>query len=66
VAVNTPFRGTYVPLAHLRSEDRRVSSLMIELRRDGYLREPDGPATPGLPAAAAALAALVDAAGGVG
>ncbi|WP_232662992.1 N-formylglutamate amidohydrolase [Pseudonocardia sp. TRM90224] len=33
VALNTPFSGCYVPLAHHRV-DRRVHSIMIELRRD--------------------------------
>ncbi len=36
--VNEPFSGTYVPLAH-HTRDRRVSSIMIELRRDTYLSE---------------------------
>jgi N-formylglutamate deformylase len=35
VALNTPFRGTYVPARHYRS-DERVSSIMIEIRRDRY------------------------------
>jgi N-formylglutamate amidohydrolase len=63
VGVDTPFRGTYVPLAQL-GRDRRVASIMVELRRDSYLCEPDGPPTAGLDAAAAALARLVDAATG--
>jgi N-formylglutamate amidohydrolase len=42
VAINRPFRGTYVPLRHYRRDDR-VSSLMLELRRDAYLRS-DGTA----------------------
>ena len=62
VGVDSPFRGTYVPLAQ-HGRDRRVSSIMVELRRDTYLVEPDGPPTAGLAAAAAALARLVDAAG---
>ncbi len=33
VAVNEPFRGTYVPLRHY-GEDLRVSSIMVEWRRD--------------------------------
>lgn len=38
VVVNEPFIGTYVPLRHYGC-DLRVSSLMIELRRDSYLDE---------------------------
>lgn len=54
VAVNEPFTGTYVPLRHYES-DLRVSSVMIEMRRDD-----DG----GLPAGvASAVARLVDAIG---
>jgi N-formylglutamate amidohydrolase len=60
VGTDSPFRGTYVPLRH-HGTDRRVHSIMIELRRDGHLVEPDGPVTGGLVVAAAALAALVDA-----
>lgn len=37
-AENTPFAGTYVPLAHF-GRDERVSSVMIELRRDVYIDE---------------------------
>lgn len=37
VAINQPFRGAYVPLRHYRRDDR-VSSLMLEVRRDAYLR----------------------------
>jgi N-formylglutamate deformylase len=58
VGLDAPFAGTYVPLAHY-GRDERVLSLMIELRRDVYLTEPDGPATAGFPRVAAALAALV-------
>lgn len=54
VGVNEPFRGTYVPLRH-HGRDRRVSSLMVEVRRDV---PPDGPAVIG------ALTALVAAATG--
>jgi N-formylglutamate deformylase len=36
IDVNTPFVGTYVPLAYY-SKDPRVLSTMLELRRDTYL-----------------------------
>ncbi|MET9696760.1 N-formylglutamate amidohydrolase [Streptomyces sp. NPDC006529] len=57
--LDSPFAGTYVPLAHY-GEDARVGALMIEVRRDGYMTEPGGPAGPGLEPLAAALAELVD------
>jgi len=37
-ALNTPFSGTIVPEKHYR-KDPRVSSLMIEIRRDKYMDE---------------------------
>jgi N-formylglutamate deformylase len=54
VAVNSPFAGTYVPQAHYGT-DLRVASIMIEIRRDGYLADPAG-------VLAAALAETIDAA----
>ncbi|MFE7481043.1 N-formylglutamate amidohydrolase [Streptomyces sp. NPDC012600] len=56
--VDSPFAGTYVPLKHYGT-DRRVTALMIEIRRDTYMSEPGGPAGPGLDALAEALAELV-------
>lgn len=50
VVLDEPFRGTYVPLRHWGTE-RRVSSLMVELRRDTYA---------GADGADAVVAALVD------
>ncbi|MFJ6612475.1 N-formylglutamate amidohydrolase [Streptomyces sp. NPDC091289] len=55
---DTPFAGTYVPLKHYGT-DRRVTALMIEIRRDTYMSEPGGPAGPGLDTLAGALAELV-------
>ncbi|WP_128819039.1 N-formylglutamate amidohydrolase [Streptomyces sp. S063] len=55
---DTPFAGTYVPLRHYGS-DRRVTALMIEIRRDTYMTEPGGPAGPGLKTLAEAVAGLV-------
>ena len=60
VALDSPFSGTYVPLAHYGHEPR-VAALMVEIRRDGYLAEPGGPPHEGLDRLAQALAELVDA-----
>ncbi|WCT05943.1 N-formylglutamate amidohydrolase [Rhodococcus qingshengii] len=38
IGTDTPFSGTYVPLDHYNT-DRRVYSVMIELRRDQYLTD---------------------------
>lgn len=40
--VNQPFAGTYVPLAYYTAQDARVTSVMVELRRDTYLVRPGG------------------------
>ena len=37
VVVNEPFSGSYIPLRHF-GRDIRVASVMVELRRDTYLR----------------------------
>ena len=47
VARNTPFAGTYVPLRYWHT-DSRVSSLMIEIRRDLYMDEETGSEKAGL------------------
>jgi N-formylglutamate deformylase len=59
VGLDSPFAGTYTPLRHW-GRDRRVVSLMVEVRRDVYLDDQLLP-TPGLDALAVRLAALVDA-----
>lgn len=59
-ALDTPFAGTYVPLGFYQ-RDRRVSSLMIEIRRDGYMTEPGGPFHEGLDRLAGRLASLINA-----
>jgi N-formylglutamate amidohydrolase len=59
VAVNEPFAGTYVPLKHYGT-DRRVSSLMVEIRRDTYMDEPGGDLHPGAEKVVAALTRLLD------
>lgn len=46
VEQNRPFAGTYVPLQYWRA-DRRVSSVMMEIRRDLYMNEQTGAETLG-------------------
>ena len=41
VGLDSPFPGTYVPLRHL-GRDRRVTSVMLELRRDTHIDETTG------------------------
>ena len=41
VEVNRPFKGSLVPMAHFQV-DRRVSSIMVEIRRDLYMDELTG------------------------
>ncbi|MFC7533791.1 N-formylglutamate amidohydrolase [Actinoplanes sp. GCM10030250] len=60
VRLNTPFAGTYVPRAHW-GVNTEVTSLMVEIRRDQYMREPGGEPTAGLAPLARALATLIDA-----
>ena len=56
VVVNEPFVGTYVPLRHF-GRDNRVTSVMVDLRRDTYLRD-DGSLDP--EGARRIIAALVE------
>ncbi|WP_329342136.1 N-formylglutamate amidohydrolase [Streptomyces sp. NBC_00663] len=58
--VDSPFGGTYVPL-EFYGRDARVSALMVEIRRDTYMKEPGGAAGPGLGRLASAVATFVDA-----
>jgi len=44
VVLNEPFAGSYIPLRHF-GRDSRVSSVMVELRRDTYMRD-DGTMDP--------------------
>ncbi len=59
--VNEPFQGTYVPLRHY-GHDPRVSSIMIEIRRDVYCDQ-DGRLAPTWPELAKSLGQLAQAAG---
>ena len=59
VATNQPFRGTYVPLRHY-GRDTRVLSIMIEFRRDAYLRDDGAPDTAAIERFAQAAARLID------
>ena len=59
VMVNEPFRGTYVPLRHYES-DRRVASLMLEIRRDVYLRADGTPDRDRVETLGVAIAKVVD------
>ena len=54
VAVNEPFAGTYVPLEFYESNPR-VTSIMVEIRRDLYVDRPAARAT-----ISQAVASLVD------
>lgn len=60
VAINRPFRGTYVPLRHYGHDDR-VISIMLELRRDAYLRSDGTPIQTEIDRFATAAARLVEA-----
>jgi N-formylglutamate amidohydrolase len=59
LAVDQPFRGTYVPLRHYGRDDR-VESIMLEVRRDAYLRHDGGPDDAAIDRLATAAARLID------
>ncbi len=59
VGVDQPFAGTYVPLRHYGT-DLRVSSVMVEIRRDQYLDSEGAPVAAEVARLGAALASLVD------
>ena len=59
LAINQPFRGTYVPLRHYGHDDR-VTSIMLELRRDAYLRSDGAPDNAAIDRFATAAARLID------
>ena len=60
IGLDTPFAGCYVPLRYY-GRDPAVSALMVEIRRDTYMREPGGPPADGIARVMAALARLVNA-----
>lgn len=59
ISENTPYSGTYVPLRYYGTHDR-VSSVMIELRRDTYLTNPAAPNPGSIAQLGRNLAALID------
>lgn len=59
VARNTPFAGTYVPLRYWHRESR-VSSIMIEIRRDLYMDEETGAETQGLTRTQELIASMLE------
>ena len=60
ISENTPYSGTYVPLRYYGTDDR-VSSVMIEVRRDTYLSDTCIPNLERIAQLGCDLAALIDA-----
>ncbi len=60
VVVNEPFAGSYIPLRHF-GRDNRVSSVMVELRRDTYMRDDETMDPEGARRVSDALAAILEA-----
>ena len=60
VVVNEPFAGSYIPLRHF-GRDNRVASVMVELRRDTYMREEGSMDPDGVRRVSDALAAILGA-----
>jgi len=58
VGINSPFAGTYVPLAHY-ARTASVRSVMVEVRRDLYQLEPGGPVHSGYDLVVDHLAGLI-------
>jgi len=59
VGLNHPFAGTITPLKHYQS-DRRVQSIMIEIRRDLYMCEDTGERSPAFTAVRDMLGSLIN------
>ena len=59
LAVDQPFRGTYVPLRH-HGRDDRVESIMLEVRRDACLRADGAADDAAIDRLAGAAARLID------
>jgi len=59
VGTDSPFRGTYVPLRH-HGRDDRVESIMLEVRRDAYLRADGAADDAAIDRLAGAAARLID------
>lgn len=63
--VNEPFAGAYVP-TRWHVLDRRVSAIMLEIRRDAYMNEVTGEPTTGIDEVSAATARFLNATIGSG
>ncbi|MEO7804039.1 MAG: N-formylglutamate amidohydrolase [Actinomycetota bacterium] len=59
VLVDIPFKGTYTPI-RFWNKDPRVTSIMIEVRRDTYCDEETGKANKGFDAVQRLLASLIE------